>query len=289
MAIRWQPIRYMILSMMAFAAMNFVVKYLDGFSAWQIAFFRAGGTLLITLPMIWNKKLDILGNQRVLLMARAVAGTTSLILFFLAIKMMPLGTCVTLRYMSPIFAALFALWLIQERILPWQWLFFSISMLGVVVIKGFDPDLSTIGVTIAIISGALSGLVVVIIRKIGDRDDPVVIVNYFMVVCTVVGLIGSINNWTHPHGIDWLMISLLGFLGFLGQYFMTKAAQMETTDIVAPMKYIEIPFTILIGISFFDETYGWMAVGGFTLIITGLILNVYYKSTRNSKQPKIAK
>lgn len=268
----------MIFSMFAFAAMNFVVKYLEDYSAWQIAFFRAGGTLFITLPLIMRRKISIWGNEKGLLIARAVVGTTSLLLYFLAIKLMPLGTCVTFRYMSPIFAALFALWILREKILHMQWLFFFTSMAGVVLIKGFDPSLSLLGMSLAIISGALSGLVVVIIRKIGDRDDPIVIVNYFMMVCTVIGLIGSFNSWLQPSGIDWLMLGLLGFLGFLGQYFMTIAAQMETTDIVAPMKYIEIPFTILIGMSFFGETYGWVSVMGFFLIITGLISNVIYKS-----------
>ena len=278
MGIKWEAIRYMIFSMLAFAAMNFVVKYLDDYSAWQIAFFRAGGTLFITLPMILRKRISIWGNEKKLLIARAVIGTTSLLLYFLAIKLMPLGTCVTFRYMSPIFAALFALWILSEKIKHLQWLFFFTSMGGVALIKGFDPSLSMLGVTYSIISGALSGLVVVIIRKIGDRDDPVVIVNYFMMTCTLVGLMGSINSWVQPVGIHWIMLGLLGFLGFLGQYFMTIAAQMETTDVVAPMKYIEIPFTILIGMTFFGETYGWISVLGFILIITGLVANVIYKA-----------
>ena len=278
MGVKWKAIRYMIFSMMAFAAMNFVVKYLDDYSAWQIAFFRAAGTLFITIPLIFRKRISIWGNERRLLITRAIVGTTSLILYFLAIKLMPLGTCVTFRYMSPIFAALFALWILREKIMHVQWLFFFTSMMGVVLIKGFDPSLSMLGMTLAIISGALSGLVVVIIRKIGDRDDPVVIVNYFMMVCTVVGLIGSLNTWLQPSGFDWILLGLLGFLGFLGQYFMTIAAQMETTDVVAPMKYIEIPFTILIGMTFFGETYGWISVIGFIFIITGLVANVIYKS-----------
>ena len=278
MGVKWKAIRFMIFSMMAFAAMNFVVKYLDDYSAWQIAFFRAAGTLFITIPLIMRKRISFWGNEKKLLITRAIVGTTSLLLYFLAIKIMPLGTCVTFRYMSPIFAALFALWILREKIMHVQWLFFFTSMMGVVLIKGFDPSLSMLGMTLAIISGALSGLVVVIIRKIGDRDDPVVIVNYFMMVCTVVGLIGSLTTWLQPAGIDWVLLGLLGFLGFLGQYFMTIAAQMETTDVVAPMKYIEIPFTILIGMTFFGETYGWISVIGFLFIITGLVANVIYKS-----------
>ena len=119
-----------------------------------------------------------------------------------------------------------------------------------------------------------------IIRKIGHDDHPIVIVNYFMVVGAVLGLLGSLSDWTNPQLIDWPLLALMGVFGFLGQYFMTKAIQIETTDVVAPIKYIEIPFTILIGVTFFGETYGWISIMGFLLIVSGLIFNILYKSKR---------
>ena len=283
MAIKWKAVWYMVVGMMAFACLNFIVKYLDHLSAFQLVFFRAAGTLLITLPIIYREGLNPLGNKKGLLLFRAVMGFTSLLFFFIALKMMPLGTCVTLRYLAPIFAAIFALWLLGEQVRPPQWVFFLISFSGVFVIKGFDPDLSTLGVILIMISGILSGLVLVIIRKIGDQDHPIIIVNYFMVVSAVLSFFGCINNWTTPIGIEWIILFLLGFFGFIGQYFMTKAVQLETTDVVAPIKYIEIPFTILIGMTFFGETYGWISVLGFGLIVGGLALNILYKSYLNQK------
>ncbi len=278
MAIKWKAVRFMIIGMLAFACLNFIVKYLDHISAFQLVFFRAAGTLLITLPIIYSKRLNPFGNKKWFLLSRAIVGTSSLLLFFLALKLMPLGTCVTLRYLAPIFAAIFALWLLKETVRPPQWIFFLISFSGVLLVKGFDPDLSTLGVILVLISGALSGLVLVIIRKIGHHDHPIVIVNYFMVVGAILGLLGSLKYWSTPELLDWPLLVLLGFFGFIGQYYMTKAVQLETTDVVAPIKYIEIPFTILIGMTFFGEQYGWISVISFALIIGGLVANIFYKS-----------
>ncbi|MDF1699213.1 MAG: DMT family transporter [Saprospiraceae bacterium] len=283
MAIKWKAVRYMVVGMLAFACLNFIVKYLEHISAFQLVFFRAVGTLFITLPIIYTKKLNPLGNRKFLLLARGLVGFTSLLLYFLALKMMPLGTCVTLRYLAPIFAAIFALWLLDEMVKLPQWLFFIISFSGVFLIKGFDPDLSILGTVLVIISGALSGLVMVIIRKIGYDDHPIVIVNYFMVVGVVLGIIGSLKYWTTPTLWDWPLLLLLGFFGFIGQYYMTKAVQLETTDVVAPIKYIEVPFTILIGISFFGESYGWLSLVGFVLIVAGLVANILYKERLKTK------
>jgi len=284
MAIKWKAVRYMVIGMLGFACLNFVVKYLDHLSAFQLVFFRAAGTLFITLPIMYTKNLNPIGNKKWLLLSRALVGFTSLLLYFIALKLMPLGTCVTLRYLAPIFAAIFALWLLGETVKIPQWFFFLISFSGVIIIKGFDPDLSTLGVILVMISGALSGLVMVIIRKIGYNDHPIVIVNYFMVVSTILGLFGSILYWTTPNALDWPFLIMLGVFGFIGQFFMTKAVQMETTDVVAPIKYIEIPFTVLIGITFFGESYGWISVFGFALIIAGLIANIFYKSRILSKK-----
>ncbi len=278
MAIKWKAVRFMVIGMLAFACLNFIVKYLDHISAFQLVFFRAVGTLFITLPIIYAKKLNPFGNKKWLLLSRGLVGFGSLLLYFIALKLLPLGTCVTLRYLAPIFAAVFALWFLGESVKIPQWVFFLVSFSGVFLIKGFDPELSTLGVILVIISGILSGLVLVIIRKIGHDDHPIVIVNYFMMVGVVLGLIGCLKYWTIPVLMDWPFLVLLGFFGFVGQYYMTKAVQLETTDVVAPIKYIEIPFTILIGMTFFGETYGWVSVVGFLLIVSGLVANIFYKS-----------
>jgi drug/metabolite transporter (DMT)-like permease len=283
MAIKWKAVQYMVIGMLAFACLNFIVKYLDHISAYQLVFFRAAGTMFITFPIIYAKKLNPLGHRRVLLLARGITGFASLLLYFLALKLMPLGTCVTLRYLAPIFAAIFALWLLGETVKLPQWIFFLISFSGVILVKGFDPDLSTLGVILVLISGALSGLVLVIIRKIGNDDHPIVIVNYFMMVGVVLGLAGSLKYWSTPALMDWPLLILLGIFGFIGQYYMTKAVQLETTDVVAPIKYIEIPFTILIGITFFGEQYGWISVLSFALIIGGLVANILYKGKITAK------
>ena len=47
-----KAIVYMIISVIAFAIMNAVVKYVSFFNAYQIVFFRSIGTLLFTIPLI---------------------------------------------------------------------------------------------------------------------------------------------------------------------------------------------------------------------------------------------
>lgn len=267
----------MMLSTIAFAFMNVLIKYLTAYDTFELVFFRSLGTLFFTFGILIHKKIPILGTHKKLLVLRGVVGVTSMSLFFLAIHYMPVGSAVGLRYISPIFAAIFAIFMLKEKVKPVQWLFFLMSFVGVIALKGFDKNVSIIGFVFAIAAAATSGLVYNIIRKIGDREHPVVIVNYFMCIATVVGGVLAVFNWKTPHGIDILLLSSLGVLGYVGQLFMTKAFQIGETNIIAPIKYIEVVFSIVAGVGFLGEEYTLLSIVGMLLIITGVLLNIWYK------------
>ena len=269
-----KAIIFMIISAMAFACMNIVVKSFLKFNVYQIVFFRSIGTLCFTLPFLLKQKISIYGNKQVLLVLRGVVGVTSMVLFFLCLKHLKMGSAVTIRYTSPIFATAFGVLLLGEKIKRIQWLFFTIAFSGVLVIKGFDIETDSIGVLYAILSAITAGLVYFIIRRIGDKDHPMVIVNWFMLISACIGGLLSLNNWTQPSGFEWIWLFSLGVFGYVAQLFMTKALQIEKLSQVAPVKYIEVVFTMILGIIWFDESYTIYGLLGILLIITGLILNI---------------
>lgn len=277
----------MIISTLSFACMNGIVKHLVHMNAFQIVFFRSFSCLFFTLGFLLKNKIPILGKKRGLLVLRGLVGVTSMTLFFMSTKYLPIGTAVSLRYMAPIFAGIFAVIILKEKIYPLQWLFFIIAFSGVLVLKGFDNTLSSFGLLLIFISAIFSGLVYVVISKIGKSNHPVVIVNYFMVISTIIGGVLSINNWVMPMGVEWLLVLGLGCFGYFGQVYMTKAFQSVKTTIIAPFKYLEVVFTLLLGVSFFSEIYTFWSLLGITLIIVGLVLNVTYKSSNLKKQNEV--
>ncbi|QNK77170.1 DMT family transporter [Winogradskyella sp. PAMC22761] len=267
----------MIISALAFTFLNVFVKTLNNFSVYQIVFFRSLGSLFFTLPFLIKNKILILGKQKGLLVLRSIFGLISMILFFLSIKFIAMGTAVSIRYIAPIFATFFALFFLKEKVRPIQWLFFGIAFLGVLILKGFDSEMQVEGVVYALISALFSGLVFIIIRKIGSNDHPVVVVNYFMVISTVIGGVLAINSWVTPVGIEWLILMSLGVFGYFAQLYMTKAMQVGETNQVAPLKYLEVIFTMIIGLVWFGETYTMLSLVGILLIVFGLTLNVITK------------
>ena len=152
------------------------------------------------------------------------------------------------------------------------------SFIGVLIIKGFDEQVDTYGLILVLIAAVFSGLVYTIINKIGTGDHPVVVVNYFMAIATIVGGLLSISNWKNPIGVEWILLLSLGISGYFGQLYMTKAFQTAKTNQVAPLKYLEVIFTLMFGLLWFDEIYTIWSLLGIALIIGGLVLNILYKS-----------
>jgi drug/metabolite transporter (DMT)-like permease len=271
---------YMLISTLAFTGMNGLLKYLTAYSAYEVVFFRAVGSLFFTFGFLWSKGIPVWGTHRKLLVLRGVIGATSMLLFFMAIHYIPLGPAVAMRYIAPIFAAIFAIFVLKENIRPVQWAFFIIAFSGVVVLKGFGSSIPAIGLVLVLLSAVFSGLVYITIRRIGLREHPVVIVNYFMCVAAVMGGIMAIFHWKTPTGWDWALLFSLGVFGYFGQLFMTKAFQIGETNLIAPLKYIEVLFAVIIGVVFLGENYSVWSFVGMALIIGGLLLNIWYKERR---------
>ena len=219
--------------------------------------------------------------MRGLLVLRGIVGSTSMLLFLISISYLPIGTTISLRYLSPVFAAIFAIILLKEKIVPVQWVFIIISFLGVLVLKGYDNRVSTTGLVLILLSAIFSGLVYIIVRKLGESDHPLVIVNYFMIIATIIGGMGSLFFWRQPSGNEWFLLISLGVFGFLGQLFMTKGLQLEEANRMAPLKYMEVVFVLILAFFFLGETYGLLSLLGIIMIISGLVLNLLVKKKQS--------
>ena len=117
-----------------------------------------------------------------------------------------------------------------------------------------------------------------IIESIGKSEHPLVIVNYFMMTSFTVGVIGTFFYWTPLKNEDLLLLVFMGIVGFFGQYYMTKAFQNGLAYMVAPIKYVEVVFTILFGVFILNESYTKLTLLGVFMVIGGLIFNLIYKS-----------
>jgi len=125
-----------------------------------------------------------------------------------------------------------------------------------------------------------------LLSKIGTGDHPLVVVFYFMLIATALGGIGSLFYGVPLQIKDTPQLLLLGVVGYFGQIFMTRAFQSGPAAQIAPFKYVEVVFTLSIGVFYFQESYHFFHLLGTLLIILGLILNIRYLALQKLNQTK---
>ena len=269
----------MIISSFAFSLMHLCVKALPNIPVFELVFFRSFISLLISFTSLKSKNIPIFGVNKKILLIRGFIGVTALTLFFITLQNIPLASAVTIQYLSPIFTALFAVWILKERMKKIQWVFFAMAFLGVFILKGFDTSgqLSYFYISIGLISACLSGVAYNCIRLLRKTEHPLVVVFYFPLVATPIMAVLSFFNWVQPQGIDWFYLLLLGILTQVAQIYMTKGIQSESAGNIMIFKYIGVLFALIYGYLFFGETYSFLSILGIFTLILGVLLNMFFK------------
>lgn len=270
---------FILIATFAFAIMNAMAKELSEFDPMQVVFFRAFGTFAFIFPTMLLHKIPIIGNNPKYLFLRGLVGVISLSTFFMALQKVPLGSAISIRYLGPIFGVVMAAFFLKEKVKNLQWLSFIIAFSGVIVLKGFDIRIDRLSFVLLLISALFVGMVFVLVRYLSSKEHYLTIINYFMVVSILFSLL-FINSWRMPIGNEWYPVLGIGVLGLIGQVFMTRAFQTENTSMLAPFKYMELVWALIMGYFLFGESYSWLPLLGIILIIVGMMLNVYSKNKK---------
>ena len=270
----------MLFAALFFSLMNVAVKLLPHIPAVEIVFFRSVISLIISFLALRISKINIWGKNHKLLILRGASGAMALILYFKLIQEIPLASATTILFLSPVFATILGIFFVNEQVKPIQWLFFLISFIGIVMVKGFDTRISIIYLLMGFSSSIFSGVAFNCIRKINTSEHPLVIIMYFPLVTLPITGVWSLFNWVTPKGTDWIILIMVGILTQIAQYFMTRSFQNEEISKVASLRYLGIIYALILGYLFFDEDFTLLVYGGMAITILGVVLNIWFKHSQ---------
>lgn len=268
---------HMLLATLAFSVMNVFVKQLQRIPAMEIVFFRCLVSGAICFAGIARLRVDWKGNNNALLIARGASGTLALFMFFVTVHNIPLATAVTIAYLSPIFTTLIGVFALGETVRPKQWLFYAMAFAGVLVIKGFDSSVPLLYLTTGVISAVGSGVAYNLVRRLKEREHPIVVVLHFQLVGVVAGFAFTLFNWVTPaNAWEWFCLLMCGLLTQLGQTWLTKSLQAERIAHVSILNYTGLIYALAFGIFIFGEHYPMQTILGIALVVLGVVLSVMY-------------
>lgn len=270
---RLDGVGLMLISVVLFTAANVMVKMIGYLPTTQIVFMRSLISLIMCASYVIYRGFPFFGNNRKWLVIRGVFGMIALTLFFYTIQNIPLASATVIQYLSPVFTVLLAMIWLGQKVRPIQWLFLAIAIVGVVMVKGFDPNVPVKFLFIGSFSALLAAVAYFATMKCKDTDHPVAIVMYFHLIATpVMGGVSSLN-WQPVSTNAWLLGLSVGVLSVLAQIAMAHAIHKEDASVVTPYKYVGAIMALGIGYFMFDEVLKPLSIMGIFMVIAGVTLN----------------
>jgi drug/metabolite transporter (DMT)-like permease len=280
-------VKYMLLASLTFAFMGAFAKLSSLYMpSLEVVFFRnVAGVVLIGLAVL-KKPMTHVGGKPWLLLFRGTMGFLALLAFFYNIAHISLGDAMTFSKTSTIFTAIFAWMFLKEKLTLKAWGAIGIGFVGIVMIT--QP--SSIGFSkydlLGIFSGIGAALAYTSIRELKKYYDTRAIVLSFMGVGTagpiLLFLLSSFitipeldfmfGEFVMPSGVVWLYVLGMGLFATLSQVLMTKAYSQTQAGIVATVSYMNIPFSIAVGVMLGDSLPSMAVTFGIVLIILSGIM-----------------
>ena len=277
-------VRAMFLSTFFFAMANVCVKQVAHLPAMEIVFFRCLLGVAFCFYGLKRANADMKGSNRTVLLLRGLFGTTALYFFFVTVQNIPLATAMTIQYLSPIFTAVIAIYLLREKVSLPQWFFYALAFIGVLFIEQVDDRVNPFYLMLGILSAFGSGMAYNLVRSLKEKEHPLTVVFHFQLTGMVAGFVFTIFNWTTPAGWDWLYLVLIGIFSQLGQIFLTDALQKEKAASVAIIVYTGLIYGLSIGWLYFGEAQNPASLFGMLLVVVGVILSILYSRRRVSAE-----
>lgn len=279
-------VRHMAASALLFSLMSLLVK-LAGSRLPSNQIVLARGVVCLVLSYGWLRAHGIppWGNNRPALLLRGFFGTSALLCFYYTLVTLPFAESVVLQHLNPIFAALLAALFLGERIGGRLAVATFLCLAGVVAITrpatlfgGSDlaGNLPSLGIAAGLAGAVCSALVFVLIRSLGDKEDPLVVVFYFPLVTVPVVLPLALAQWVWPTPLEWLTLLGVGITTQLAQVHMTRGVALEPAGRASSILYLQVALAALWGALFFEEIPDAFSLGGAALIVAGTLTLVLH-------------
>ena len=275
----------MLASVLLYTSANLCVKLLSELGTFQLVFLRSVVSLSLCVMYLKAKGIPLLGNNRRWLALRGVAGMVALSMFFHTVRHIPLATATVIQYLSPMFTLMLAVGVLGERARPWQWGLLVTALVGIVMVKGFDPRVSWGMWAMGLGASVLAAVAYLATMKCRDTDHPVGVVIWFhlLAVPTMGGL--SAASWVPMASWQWGLALAVGVLSIAAQVLMTLALHREDAGTVMPFKYVGAVLALVAGWWGFGESMTVWSLVGMAVVVASVVANTLLKAKESRVAP----
>jgi drug/metabolite transporter (DMT)-like permease len=256
------------LAVFARAAMN------AGLHPFVVVFVRNVFAVVMLLPLFaWRGRSLLRSNQIGLYGWRVAISLFSMLAWFYALSLIPIGEVMAIGFLAPLFGTLGAIFLLGERVRVRRWAALIVGFAGAMII--LRPGMSPLGTgqVCAVLSAVATGVTAVLIKQLTAKDDPDKIVFLTNVMLTPLSLIPALFVWSWPTLVmvppllGMAVCAVLGHVALVRGYAATDASLAQTFE------FSRLPFTVALAYVAFGETIDvWTWIGALIIFASAVYI-----------------
>ena len=292
---RPHPLRGILMIMTAvamFTVMDSIAKYLSRFYpvpgiVWARYAFHLLFVVLILGPRM---KAGLVRTQRLgLQITRGVVLAASSMLFFSALKFMPMAEASSISFVAPMLVTLLAVILLKEKVERARWVAVAAGFLGVLIIIRPGSGVFSWVAVLPLATAASFAAYQILTRKLAGVDSPYTSLFYSGLIGTVLLATVLPFQWTTPTTLAHaLLLPAIGFLGGLSHLVLIRAYDQASVSTLAPFTYTQLIWVILIGyLVFGDFPDHWSLIGIAVIMASGIYIATHQRLSEQQQRAEL--
>jgi drug/metabolite transporter (DMT)-like permease len=233
---------------------------------------------LTPLLLVRGKSLFVTENLH-LYGVRCVVSTCSMLAWFYALSVIPIGELQAIGFLAPLFGTLAAVVVLGEVVRARRWTALAIGFAGaMLILRPGGTDFGA-GQMAAVASALFGGVLAILIKQLTSRDDANQIVFLTTWIMTPLSLFPALLVWRWPSVEVVPMLIGMGACAVVGHICLTRGFAAMDASLVLTFEFSRLPFAVLVAYLAFGETIDtWTWIGG--LIIFGSAVYITQREAR---------
>jgi drug/metabolite transporter (DMT)-like permease len=217
---------------------------------------------------------------------RVAISLFSMLAWFYAIALIPIGEVTAISFLSPLFGTLGAIFLLGERVRIRRWTALFVGFMGAMIILRPTGAALGLGQLCALLSAMSMGLTAILIKQLTAGDDPDKIVFLTNALLLPLSLVPALFVWTWPSAEVLPALLGMGVCAVLGHVALVRGYAATDASLAMTFEFSRLPFVVVIAYLAFGETIDvWTWIGA--LIIFASAVYITRRETRLRPRPRL--
>ena len=284
---RIHPILLAVLASFFFASSTFLSKLLgsgqwgDPLNPLQIAHARFAFGLVTAMVLAVFVGLQLTRPHFKLHVLRSACGWIGIAILFTGVLYIPASDAVALTFLNPIFAMVFAVKILMERIDNQRWWAAAIALFGGILLIRPEANGLNLIALLCIFGAIIIGVEIVVIKLLTSREGVFQILVINNTIAALLATVPLMFVFVMPTATQWLALTAVGIIMVIGQLLFLFAMKAADASLVSPFIYSTLIFVGTLDYFILDVQPDPISLFGGALIIAS---GGYIALTENSKR-----